>query len=135
MTEAKQMSQIIAENDRRNEALYATFNPISGRGSTGKRVRVEISDFVFPVQWLPEEMFSIPLVKKLVEAGSIDSFLKNELKVTPNEDDAYKVTQTFIRLRYRYDFPFWAASLVKIKNKGGGDDVHFRLSYPQRILV
>ena len=135
MTEAKQISQIIAENDRRNEALYATLNPISGRGSTGKRVRVEIPDFVFPVQWLPEEMFSIPLVKKLVEAGSIDSFLKNELKVTPNEDDAYKVTQTFIRLRYRYDFPFWAASLVKIKNKGGGDDVLFRLSYPQRILV
>ena len=135
MTEAKQISQIIAENDRRNEALYATFNPISGRGSTGKRVRVEIPDFVFPVQWLPEEMFSVPLVKKLVEAGSIDSFLKNELKVTPNEDDAYKVTQTFIRLRYRYDFPFWAASLVKIKNKGGGDDVLFRLSYPQRILV
>ena len=38
-------------------------------------------------------------------------------------------------MRFRYDFPFWAATLVYIKNKDGGEDVLFRLTRPQRRFV
>lgn len=129
------IAAILRENDRRNDIIYAPFDPISGEGSVGPRVRVVIPDFVIPVQWLPESMMQIPFVRLLVEAGSIDAFLSRVLKVEPNEADASKVSCKLIRLRYRHDFPFWCASLVKVKKKGGGDDVLFRLWYPQRRLV
>lgn len=129
------IANLLKENDRRNEIIFAKFDPITGEGSVGERVRVEIPDFVVPVQWLPESMMKVEFVKRLVKAGSIQKFLADDLGVEPNEADASKVTQQLIRLRYRHDFPFWCATLVKVKKKGGGDDVLFRLWYPQRRLV
>ncbi len=129
------IKNIIAENDRRNERMYAPFNPISGQGSIGERKCVVISDFAIKEQWLPIDMLNIPFVRKLVKAGSINKFLSEVLHVEPNEADHSKVAQKLIRLRYRHDFPFWAATLVWIHNKDAGSDVLFRLRYPQRILV
>lgn len=129
------IADLLKENDRRNEIIYAKFDPITGEGSVGERVRVEIPDFIIPVQWLPEPMMKVPLIQKIVGAGSISKFLSDVLGVTPNPSDASKVSTQLIRLRYRHDFPFWCATLVKVKKKGGGDDVLFRLWYPQRRLV
>ena len=126
---------ILKENEQRCAQFTATFNPVTGEGSIGERVCVHIRDFAIPTQWLPVEMMAVPFVKKLVIAGSIEAFLQNVLKVEPNHDDAVKVSRQFIRLRFKFDFPFWAATLVRIKNKDGGDDVLFRLRFPQRILV
>lgn len=130
-----EIDALLAENDRRNEIMFAKFDPVTGEGSIGKRVRVSIADFAIPVQWLPVEMMDIPLVKKLVKAGSIDKFLSSVMHVEPNDDDFIKVSRTLIRLRYKHDFPFWTATLVYIHNKDAGKDVLFRLWYPQRILV
>ena len=130
-----EIAALLAENDRRNEIMFAKFDPVTGEGSIGKRVRVSIADFAIPVQWLPMEMMDIPLVKKLVKAGSIDKFLSSVMHVEPNDDDFIKVSRTLIRLRFKHDFPFWTATLVYIHNKDAGKDVLFRLWYPQRILV
>lgn len=130
-----EIAALLAENDRRNEIMFAKFDPVTGEGSIGERVRVSIADFAIPVQWLPVEMMDIPLVKKLVKAGSIDNFLSSVMHVEPNDDDFIKVSRTLIRLRYKHDFPFWTATLVYIHNKDAGKDVLFRLWYPQRILV
>ncbi|MBD5351901.1 MAG: terminase [Bacteroides sp.] len=129
------IANILNENDRRNEIMFAHCDYLTGEGSIGERMRITISDFVMPVQWIPVDMLNIPFVQKLVGAGSIDAFLSDVLQVEPNDVDYHKVAEKFIRLRYRYDFAFWAASLVWIHNKDGGDDVLFRLRYPQRILV
>ena len=130
-----EIAALLAENDRRNEVMFAKFDPVTGEGSIGERVRVSIADFAIPVQWLPVEMMNIPLVKKLVKAGSIDKFLSSVMHVEPNDDDFIKVSRTLIRLRFKHDFPFWTATLVYIHNKDAGKDVLFRLWYPQRILV
>lgn len=130
-----EIAALLAENDRRNEIMFAKFDPVTGEGSIGERVRVSIADFAIPVQWLPVEMMDIPLVKKLVKAGSIDNFLSSVMHVEPNDDDFIKVSRTLIRLRFKHDFPFWTATLVYIHNKDAGKDVLFRLWYPQRILV
>lgn len=130
-----EIAALLAENDRRNEVMFAKFDPVTGEGSIGERVRVSIADFAIPVQWLPVEMMNIPLVKKLVKAGSIDKFLSSVMHIEPNDDDFIKVSRTLIRLRYKHDFPFWTATLVYIHNKDAGKDVLFRLWYPQRILV
>ena len=129
------INDIIAENDRRNNRIFAPFDPITGRGSVGPRVRVLIADFIIPEQWLPADMMDIPFIQQLARAGSINAFLADVLHVEPNDVDFSKVTQKIIRLRNRHDFPFWAATLCKIHNKDAGVDVLFRLRYPQRILV
>lgn len=151
MAEVKIIQQILDENARRNAEVYAKFDPISGKGSIGKRKRVEIKDFPIKVQYLPVEMLTVPLVKKLIKYGSIDALLNaiweeehpDYDKVDANDlyggyeyvEDRLKVIQQFVRLRCRYDFAFWAAFYVYIKNKGGGEDVLFRLTRPQRRFV
>lgn len=147
----KIIQDILAENDKRNAEVYAKFDPISGKGSVGERKRVCIEDFPVKVQYLPVEMLRVPLVKKLIKYGTIDAFLneiwkeehKNDDELEANDyyggyefvEDRLKVIRQFVRLRCRYDFPFWAAFYVYIKNKGGGEDVLFRLTRPQRRFV
>lgn len=140
------INKIVQENAKRNAEVYAKFDPISGKGSVGERERVRIKDFPVKVQYLPVEMMNIPLVKRLIQYGSIDALLKAINKEEHNSEDyeypeeeyevdRLKVIQQFVRLRCRYDFPFWAAFYVYIKNKGGGEDVLFRLTRPQRRFV
>lgn len=130
------IADIIAENNRRNMEVYARFNPISGFGSVGERTKVVIEDFPIRTQYLPVEMMNVPLVKKFIKCKTVDAFLESLGTTEENyETDRLKVIQQFVRIRVRFDFPFWAATFVYIKNKGGGDDVLFRLTRPQRKFV
>ncbi|MBS4826330.1 MAG: terminase [Bacteroides sp.] len=131
----KAIKDILTENERRNAIVYAKFNPITGEGSVGKRVKCTISDFPIHTQWLPERIMKVPLVRQLIEAGSISKFLTDYMGVEDNQDDRLKVIEQFVRIRSREDFPFWAATFVYIKAKGGGEDVLFRLTRPQRRFV
>ena len=131
----KAITNILIENERRNSIIYAKFNPITGEGSVGERVKCTISDFPIRNQWLPKRVMKIPLVRQLAEAGSITRFLTDYMGVEDNPDDRLKVIEQFVRMRSREDFPFWAATFVYIKNKGGGEDVLFRLTRPQRRFV
>ena len=106
------INDILTENERRNAIVYAKFNPITGEGSVGKRVKCTISDFPIHTQWLPERIMKVPLVRQLIEAGSISKFLTDYMGVEDNQDDRLKVIEQFVRIRNREDFPFWAATLV-----------------------
>lgn len=130
------VSDIIAENDRRRAELFARFNPITGEGSIGERVVIDIPDFPIQKQWIPVSMAGNPFVKALVRNKEIDSFLRNDMNVEPDVEAREAVIDRFVRLRSRHDFPFWAATFVYIKNKEVGQpDCLFRLSYPQRRFV
>ena len=107
------IQDIIEENNRRNAEVYARFSPVVGYGSVGERVKVFIKDFPIPTQYIPVEMMNIPFIKQLLEAGSLENFLDG--LGTNDEDyesDRLKVILQFVRLRSRYDFPFWAAMFV-----------------------
>lgn len=146
------VDDILKENDKRNAVVYAEFNPITGKGSIGKREKITIDDFPIKEQYLPKEMMNVPLVKKLKSLGSIDALLWEIKEEEFADDDSFdieeyeydeeeynadkhKVVQQFIRLRCLFDFAFWAALYVYIKKKGGGEDVLFRLTRPQRRFV
>lgn len=131
------IQNILQENRLRNEIINAPFNPISGFHSVGERGKIVISDFPIAEQYLPVEMLRVPLVKGLKQSGSIKKFLEESTDSIPENEaiDRAKTIRQFIRLRCRYDFPFWAATFVYIKNKGGGEDVLFRLNRPQRRFV
>lgn len=134
-----QVVRLLKENDRRRAVLFGTFNPITGEGSIGERVGYTIRDYPIATQQLPIEMIEEPFVKRLAEAGSVRAFIKRYYTGASTgeiSDEVYnKVVEQFTRIRIKYDFPFWAATLVYIKRKGGGKDVLFRLNRPQRRLA
>lgn len=131
-----EITDIILENRKRNDEMFAAFNPVTGKGSILSRERVVIKDFPIKEQWLPKDMMQVPLVKSLVKAGSVKAFYQ-----TLGEEGAYteaerdQIAKAFIRIRCQYDFAFWAVLYVLISNKSGGDDIHFCLNKPQRKLI
>ena len=127
--------ELLKENDRRVAEIEAKFNPITGEGSICSKERQLFDIKGFPIKmWLPKEMFRIPLIKQLLAAGSLTKFF--DLIDEDDTDEAREVIiATVLKLRSRYDFTFWAAFYVYIKNKEGGEDVLFRITRPQRRLV
>ena len=132
---ANEVSNLITLNHSRNAGIKSKFNPITGEGSIGERKKIVIEDFPFPVQYIPETMMRVPLVRLLVEAGSIKKFLEERMNTEYSDEDKEKVIEQFVRIRSRHDFAFWAAMYVFIKQKGGGEDVRFRINRPQRTLI
>ena len=130
-----EVMQLLRENDRRVAEIEAKFNPITGEGSICFKDRQLFEVKGFPIKmWLPKEMFRIPLIKQLLAAGSLAKFF--DIIDEENTEEAREVIiATVLKLRSRYDFAFWAAFYVYIKNKEGGEDVLFRLTRPQRRLV
>lgn len=132
------IATILTENDRRNAEIRAKFNPITGEGSIGERTKVGISDFPIPMQYLPKPMMSVPLVKQIVNAGSIEAFFYEltDGKLEYTEEEKQKIIEQFVRVRCRFDFPFWAAMYIRILSKTPGEgEILFRLSRPQRRFV
>lgn len=130
------VSEIISENELRRREMFSRFNPITGEGSVGERVLVSLDDFPIRQQWLPVDMLGNALIKALIKHNGIDNLLRNEMGVEPTPEDREAVIAQFIRVRNLFDFAFWAATLVYIKNKEVGQpDCLFRLTYPQRRFV
>lgn len=102
------MQQILLENARRNAALAVVPDPIEGDSSDPSRTAYTFGGRTY---WLPADMLDDP---KLALVGS--------------EHD-------LARLRFRYDFPFWAATCAVINDKITSRPVPFRLNRPQRRLV
>lgn len=131
----KQIGDILKEDERRLAVVNAPFNPVTGEGSIGERVKLEIPDFPLPSQWLPKAMLKVPLVKELKRAGSLTLYVLQTCGPDATEAERQQVINAYIHLRCRYDFPFWAAMYVYIKNKGGGSDVPFWLTIAQRKII
>ena len=131
------VSNILAENNRRRNLLFARFNPITGEGSVGERVVVTIPDFPLRKQWLPVAMADNEFIRGLVKFKGVDGFLRGVMGVTePTSEHREAVIDRFVRLRSLHDFPFWAATFVYIKNKEVGQpDCLFKRSFPQRKFV
>ena len=120
--------------------MHTPFNPVTGEGSVGERKKVVIEEM--GTLWLPIAMLDIPLVSQIVKKKSIASWLGQTYgadKSSMDDDDwdamLNDVADQLLRIRCRYDFPFWAYCFVKIHPKGEGDDVPFRLNSQQRRLV
>ena len=126
---------ILQENSRRLAAIAAPFNPVTGEGSIGERVRVAIKDMPgTPVMWLPVEMMDNALVKQLLAAKTVKNYIRRK-RWDYTEENIDLVVEAFIRVRIMFDFPFWAALYAIIQDKVTGRLVKFRLNRPQRQLV
>lgn len=133
------VKEILAENKDRLKAINVTYDPIKGIGCPNERFHLHLDDFTIEDQYLPIEMRKIPLVKMLVEFGSIRGVVK-ELHKDDEEEydiefDIKQLEEQFIRLRMKHDVHFFFAVFIYIKPKGGGMPFRFVLRRPQRRLV
>lgn len=106
------ISLMLAENARRHARRHYDADPISGRGSVGRRVQVSTGFAECPEAWLPEPMLAdenYPLVK--------------------NDFRSWQM------LRFRHDFEYWAAVAVMVKDKLTGDIIPLVLNRPQRHVL
>lgn len=152
MVTVRHDEEITVEANRlRNEKLKRFYSPATGEGSdTGDRRPLQLPDAPLPVQYIPAAMLDEPLVRQLVDAGSLAALLRQRgIEVADGcpaptlngekDDDTLTPLDTlwreFIQVRIRYDFEFWAFAFVRIKDKLGADDIPFRLNRPQRRIL
>lgn len=128
------IEELCKEDSRRLAIIRAPFNPITGEGSVGRREEVNLSDLYPYKMFLPKTMLANKLVKQLIKTGSIQDFCITRYGHYDLELRE-KVIREFVRVRSRHDFPFYAYSYNEIKNKEGGKNIHFKLSYPQRYML
>lgn len=123
------IDKLVAENARRYKKLLAEYDPVSGKDAPGERMRLELSDFAIPVQYIPAEMMKVKLIKLLSKFGSINEFLKGyPLK---NNYTHFDIERKLRQIRHKYDFVFWAYFQIHIIDKEGRGEIRFRLNYAQ----
>ena len=97
---------IMAENARRQRTLD-TYNPITGEGCCGERVKIG-------GLWLPKSLVE--------ECGGEENVAKLD-------------KQSLNKLRIAHDFEFWCAECVTVKHKIDGRDCKLVLNRPQRRVL
>lgn len=141
MRDKEATDAILVENRRRRQIRDRPFDPVSGEGSVGERFRLPLREYPGGAAWLPVAMQGSPIVEILDESGGIEASAWKIAGECRRRDKSWvrevsdMIAEAFVRERVRHDFPYWAATFVKIKQKGGGLDGPFVLNRPQRRLL
>ena len=111
MTHDTPFALVRAEDEarrRRDRELLAQYDPVTGRGGCGDRrdVRVAAGILHLPVPMLSDPRFSPDMAPEALN-----------------------------RLRFEYDFEFWAVTNIKIKDKTGFTTIDFTLNTAQRRVL
>ncbi len=140
------IKKIISQNKTRLIEISTPYDPISGEGScVCERTECYISDSGYDTLYLPKIMVEKEtFIRELISAGSFTSYAQELQHRTNNIFTADEVKFTYVKIRVMYDFEFWAASFVYIKEKvseesmargNAGGNILFRLNRGQRKLL
>lgn len=131
------IENIIKENNRRLSVLSEVYDPVSGEGCYGQeRLLLSLSDAPIPRQYIPIKMAQESiLIQQLLCASSIAEYVSSVLEYPDGESIREQVWKKIVETRIRYDFEFWAAMFVEIKDKQSDSDIPFVLNRPQRRLL
>ena len=130
------VESLLAENTRRRAIITAPYDPLTGDPGAPDRSEYRVAGLEeADALWIPRPMLADPFVRSLEICGSVDAYIKDVMQAVPGDEARLMVRRKFIRCRILHDFPYWAASFVYIKPKGGGPDTLFTLNPPQRRLV
>jgi hypothetical protein len=125
---------IIQENLLRKKRLNNPYDPYTGEGCCGERIRFEIEDAPLPVLYLPVEMMKEPIYDQLKKYGSTQKLFKQK-KGDFNNESYLKFWIFFSDLRCQYDFEYYCISRIQIRDKIKASDIPFRLNRPQRMKL
>ena len=132
----KVYDSLVLENIRRNREIFEGFNPITGRGAPGPRVKVVIPDSPIRVQHMPERVAKHNMVvKKIIKHGTIRKYITDEMGWDYSDERYEEVVYAMFRARAEEDPAFAFAMIYKIVDKEEGTVIPFILNYAQRLLL
>ena len=132
----KAIEALVLENIRRNREIFEGFNPVTGRGAPGPRVKVVIPDSPIRVQHMPERVARHNIiVKGIIKRGTIRKYITDELGMDYTDELYEDVVYAMYRARAEEDPAFAFAMIYKIVDKEEGTVIPFFLNYAQRILL
>lgn len=138
---------LVAEDERRTEMIRGEYDPLTGVGCYGYkkdgleeppggwREKVEIPDFFIPVMWIPKECLRNTLYQLVLRHGTIKDFIHNYQKREYTDSRAQLVSMELCKVRMREDPEFALFVCDRITDKQTGEQIPFRLNYPQRKLL
>lgn len=134
------LDSMLAENDKRMEVLMFKYNPVTGEKAPGLRAEMTLTDFLGGrTTYIPVEMFSERFIRVLYNCGSfatyIERYLDDDNLSSDYDSKKETVLRTYIRLRCKYDFYFFAGVYGTIKNKDGGPDITLVLRPAQISII
>ncbi len=130
------LQDMIQEDEHRLAVLKTSYNPVTGQNAPGLRAELRIADFLDATpQYIPVEMLCEDFILALYNCGSFTGYIQKFLPEGDYDAQREAVIRTYIRLRCKYDFYFFAGCYAKIKNKDGGADINFILRPAQLKLA
>lgn len=129
------IDELIKENKQRKKQMFDGYDPITGDFCYGERKLVSIPDFIYPKQKVPIAVYHNPLIQAVLKHKTIEGFIRNYLKEEPSDEMIQLVTQMIVIARAKEDPEFALYVFFKIQPKKGGDYIHFKLNYPQRLVI
>jgi hypothetical protein len=126
---------LVEENKRRKSAMLDGYDPLTGEGCWGERIKLVMPDFPYPVMYVPKEVYDNPLVQCIRDCGSVERFVRLHYQ---GEDEDLMIEATLKNLiiaRADEDPEFAFVIFFFIQDKVSGEMVPFRLNYPQRLLL
>ena len=129
------VEHIIRENARRNAEKKRDYDPLRGVGCYGNRFELFVPEYSHLPFYFPNEMSELYPIRLLKKHKSIAAAIQAITKVQPNKDDISLFWLRLCELRYQYDFEFYAAACLIIRDKLTGADIPFVLNRGQRKLL
>lgn len=139
----KEIDELVAENQRRHDDIYGTYDPWTGENCYDMEHRelLELPDFMIKKMWVPRECMRTLLYRQLRQVGSLKNFIIQVMRKEYEERSYYTkryimmLTFEIMKVRFREDPEFALYATDKIEDKVTGDMIPFKLNYPQRKLL
>lgn len=136
---------ILRRNTQKHKKIDIPYNPITGEGCVGERVRLVVTDapcFIVSesldtgscVFYLPKKMMEEEICQQLEEYGSVQKLFE-ALEVELNLDTYLAFWTTFCEIRVNYDFEYFAVAYETIEDGDTGEDIPFKLKRAQRRFL
>ena len=123
----RDIDKILAENEKKNARLFAEYDPLTGKNSLLPRMPLVLAKG--SEIYIPTYLYYTDTIQEIVKAGSLEDYAQ---KISlPLRD----LIDWLNQLRIKFDFEFWAATCVKIKDKKSGKVLPFVLRQPQQKLL
>ena len=118
------IDELVAENKRRYDEIYGTYNPWTGEGCYDfeHRELLELPDFMIKKMWVPRECMRTLLYRGLKQLGSMKEYIIRVWGKEYNEKSYYtkqlKMVLTFeiMKVRFREDPEFALFATDKIED-------------------
>jgi len=129
------IQKTIEENKRRNEQLFAPYDPIKGIGSLLDRFKLQLDDKEDNYWMLPMSMEKDIVIAEIVKSElSVKEFLAKRINDS-SEKTFKRFIQELIDIRFDHDFEFWAYSSYVIQDKETFKEFPLKCRYGQRKMV